>query len=80
MMVSEDKGGDTMHPWYSWKLADERTAARHQVPTRVTTPPGALSNRRARRQPGVWLGYWMIGVGCRLARPALVVGAARVRM
>ncbi len=76
-----------MHPWATWKLAEQRRselgAPRRSHPEHLMTAlAGREHVRAAPRLPAVagrvsvWFGYRMISLGCRLARPALVLDAS----
>jgi hypothetical protein len=65
-----------MNLWAMQKMAQQRSAeAHHQAEGRrqvraLRGGPGVRIRRRDRL--AVWIGYRIIGVGCRLVRPALV--------
>jgi hypothetical protein len=76
-----------MHPSTNWLLARQHgheqrlraaQAAYGRLPRRDRPTRSTRSTLWARRSTGpfhrlsVWCGYRMIGLGCRLARPALV--------
>jgi hypothetical protein len=72
-----------MGPWATWAMVDRQVADRRLGgPARrhrgVPTPGYGAGGRPKRRdQVSAWVGFRMIGLGCRLARPA-VVGRAQV--
>jgi hypothetical protein len=77
-----------MTPWTAWDLARQRmselgeeAARRHRLDV-----GGGMRRRKATKdrasywaRAAVWVGYRMIALGCRLARPE-VLAAARARL
>lgn len=72
-----------MGPWSLATMSRNETQARRQGqpgPRARGSRPLPTGAGRARRRPTpaavkTWLGFRLIGVGCRLARPSVVAGA-----
>jgi hypothetical protein len=71
-----------MNSWTAWGVAKQRVVELRQSEAghgRGASLRAGLDAPKAEARPwqaiSAWLGYRMINVGCRLARPAVVAGA-----
>lgn len=69
-----------MTVWGNGQLADQRLAELRRMgagpgQTGGNQQNGRLLGGKRGKALCAWVGYRMIGVGCRLARPAIVAGA-----